>query len=84
MKLTPHHLNAFTDTLLKGSHVGIICLDEWLSTKLMQAIATENNMPETTFVKQDERGIYHIRWFSSITEIDFFDHATLACAYNAI
>jgi predicted PhzF superfamily epimerase YddE/YHI9 len=61
VKLTPHHLNAFSDTLLKGNHADVISLQEWLSTKLMQAIATENNMPETTLVKQDERGIYQIR-----------------------
>lgn len=61
MKLTPHHLNAFSDILLKGNHADVISLQEWLSTKLMQAIATENNMPEATLVKQDERGIYHIR-----------------------
>lgn len=81
MKLKLHHINAFTDTLFKGNYAGVIFLGEWLSTKRMQAIATENNLSETAFVKQDEGNTYHIRWFSPITEIDFCGHATLASAY---
>ena len=81
MKLTFHHINAFTDTLFKGNYAGVIFLDEWLSTELMQAIASENNLSETAFVKQDGLNAYHIRWFSAITEIDFCGHATLASAY---
>ena len=81
MKLKFHHINAFTDTLFKGNYAGVIFLDEWLSTKLMQAIATENNLSETAFVKQEGEYIYHIRWFSPLSEIDFCGHATLASAY---
>ena len=81
MKLKLHHINAFTDTLFKGNYAGVIFLDEWLSTKLMQAIATENNLSETAFVKQEGEYIYHIRWFSPLSEIDFCGHATLASAY---
>lgn len=81
MKLKLHHINAFTDTLFKGNYAGVIFLDEWLSTKLMQTIATENNLSETAFVKQEVGNTYHIRWFSPLSEIDFCGHATLASAY---
>lgn len=81
MKLRLHHINAFTDTLFKGNYAGVIFLDEWLSTELMQAIATENNLSETAFVKHTGVNTYYIRWFSPLSEIDFCGHATLASAY---
>ena len=81
MKLKLHHINAFTDTLFKGNYAGVIFLDEWLNTALMQSIATENNLSETAFVKQTADNAYQIRWFSPIREIDFCGHATLASAY---
>jgi len=81
VKLRLHHINAFTNTLFRGNYAGVIFLDEWLSTALMQAIATENNLSETAFVKQAGVNTYHIRWFSPICEIDFCGHATLASAY---
>ncbi|OUS10416.1 phenazine biosynthesis protein PhzF [Gammaproteobacteria bacterium 53_120_T64] len=81
MKLKLHHINAFTDTLFTGNYAGVIFLDEWLSTALMQAIATENNLSETAFVKQTADNTYQIRWFSPLSEIDFCGHATLASAY---
>jgi len=81
VKLKLHHINAFTDTLFKGNYAGVIFLDERLSTELMQAIATENNLSETAFVQQSGINNYQIRWFSPLTEIDFCGHATLASAY---
>jgi len=44
----------------------------------------ENNLSETAFLvldKNDDRGVYHIRWFSPFTEIAFCGHATLASAF---
>jgi PhzF family phenazine biosynthesis protein len=46
----------------------------------MQNIATENNLSETAFIREDD-GNYHIRWFSPSCEIDLCGHATLASAY---
>ncbi|RXJ69394.1 hypothetical protein CRV08_04895 [Halarcobacter ebronensis] len=31
--------------------------------------------------ENNEKGVYHIRWFSPISEIDFCGHAILASAY---
>lgn len=80
MKLKMNVIDAFTDTIFKGNSAAVIILDSWLNDKLMQNIASENNLSETAFVVNEE-GIYNIRWFSPLTEIDFCGHATLASSY---
>ncbi len=81
MRLKIYHIDAFTDTVFKGNYAAVIITDEWLSDKLMQLIATENNLSETAFVKKSGVNRYGIRWFSPLTEIDFCGHATLAAAF---
>ena len=81
MKLKIYQIDAFTDTVFKGNYAAVIILKEWLSTELMQQIATENNLSETAFALKNTQNIYEIRWFSPITEIDFCGHATLAAAF---
>ncbi|QKF82347.1 PhzF family phenazine biosynthesis protein [Halarcobacter ebronensis] len=81
MRLKIDIVDAFADELFKGNQAAVIVLDEWLSDELMQNIATENNLSETAFLVKNEKGVYHIRWFSPISEIDFCGHATLASAY---
>lgn len=80
MKLKVNFIDAFTDTVFKGNSAAVIVLDAWLDKHLMQAIATENNLSETAFIVKTG-AVYHIRWFSPLTEIDFCGHATLASAF---
>ncbi len=81
MQLEMHIIDAFTDTPFRGNPAAVIFGDHWLPDDLMQAIATENNLSETAFVVPNEHGVFGIRWFSPITEIEFCGHATLASAY---
>ncbi|PNK59808.1 PhzF family phenazine biosynthesis protein [Psychrobacter sp. FDAARGOS_221] len=63
----------------------------WLDTDLMQSIATQNNLSETAFLVcknhsdksayTETTPLYHIRWFSTLMEVDFCGHATLASAF---
>ena len=76
-----HVVDAFTNEQFKGNSAAIIVIDSWLDDDLMQSIAVENNLSETAFLVQNDQGVYHIRWFSPITEIDFCGHATLASAH---
>ncbi len=46
----------------------------------MQAIAAENNIPETAFFVPDGDG-FHLRWFTPTTEVKLCGHATLAAGY---
>ncbi|WP_201594117.1 PhzF family phenazine biosynthesis protein [Psychrobacter vallis] len=81
MQLEINVIDAFTDTVFKGNSAAVIVTYEWLDDTLMQSIASENNLSETAFIVVDDKGIYHIRWFSPLTEIDFCGHATLASAF---
>lgn len=81
MQLEINVIDAFTDTVFKGNSAAVIITESWLSDNLMQSIAFENNLSETAFIVLDDKGIYHIRWFSPFTEIAFCGHATLASAF---
>ena len=81
MQLEINVIDAFTHTIFKGNSAAIIITNNWLADALMQSIAFENNLSETAFIVPDDKGIYHIRWFSPSTEIDFCGHATLASAF---
>ena len=84
MQLEINVIDAFTDTVFKGNSAAVIITDSWLADDLMQSIAFENNLSETAFLVLDEsdgKDIYHIRWFSPLTEIAFCGHATLASAF---
>lgn len=81
MKLKIYQVDAFTDKVFTGNYAAVVPLTEWLSTDLMQSIATENNLSETAFIKKVTDISYEIRWFSPLKEIDFCGHATLASAF---
>ena len=81
MQLEINIIDAFTDTLFKGNSAAVIITDTWLDDNLMQSIASENNLSETTFIVTDDKGVYHIRWFTPFTEIAFCGHGTLASAF---
>lgn len=81
MKLKIYQIDAFTDKVFTGNYAAVILLKEWLSSELMQSIASENNLSETAFIKNTINNTYEIRWFSPLTEIDFCGHATLASAF---
>ena len=58
----------------------MVCLEDWLPTETMQAIAAENNLSETAFYLEDG-GEYGLRWFTPEVEVDLCGHATLATAH---
>ncbi|MGB0987965.1 MAG: PhzF family phenazine biosynthesis protein, partial [Pseudoalteromonas spongiae] len=81
MKLEMQVIDAFTNERFKGNSAAVIITDDWLSDSQMQNIASENNLSETAYLVKNEANVYHIRWFSPLTEIDFCGHATLASAF---
>jgi len=74
-------IDAFTKELFKGNQAAVVPLDNWLPESVMQNIASENNLSETAFFVRNDAGVFEIRWFSPLKEIDFCGHATLASAY---
>ncbi|MCG6210893.1 PhzF family phenazine biosynthesis protein [Vibrio furnissii] len=81
MELELFVVDAFTTERFKGNSAAVVPVTHWLSDAQMLAIAQENNLSETAFIKRLAANRYAIRWFSPLTEIDFCGHATLASAY---
>jgi|SRR5579862_3470340 len=80
MRIPIYHIDAFTSRLFGGNPAAVCPLEEWLDDATLQAIATENNLPETAFFKGGG-GAYDIRWMSPAREIDLCGHATLASGH---
>ena len=65
MKLTIYQVDAFTSHFWRKSCT-VIPLRQWISDKLMQQLAMENNQSETVFyVPSMKEGVdFDIRWFT--------------------
>ena len=46
------HVDAFTDRLFAGNPACVVLLDEWLPDDELLAIAAENGLPETAFIRR--------------------------------
>ena len=79
MKLDVYYIDAFADKVFKGNPAAVIFTDIE-DKKLMQKIASENNLSETAFVNLSKDTNY-IRWFSPLKEVDLCGHATLASGF---
>lgn len=75
-----YQVDAFSERVFGGNPAAVLVLDDWLPDSLMQAIAAENNLAETAFVKPGKEG-WDLRWFTPTLEVDFCGHATLAAAH---
>lgn len=73
-------VDSFTDEVFSGNPAAICMLNSPISDELMQKIAVENRLVETTFVLKKGNS-YNLRWFTARGEIDMCGHAVLAAAY---
>ncbi|MDA0261836.1 MAG: PhzF family phenazine biosynthesis protein [Proteobacteria bacterium] len=80
MKLPYFQIDAFTSRTFAGNPAGVCPLDHWIDDAAMQAIAEENNLSETAFVVGG-KGVYELRWFTPVAEVELCGHATLASAF---
>ena len=80
MKIPIYQIDTFSSKIFGGNPAAVCPLDNWLSDDLLQNIAEENNLSETSFIVKD-KGEFHIRWFTPTVEVDLCGHATLASAF---
>jgi PhzF family phenazine biosynthesis protein len=73
-------VDAFANRPFSGNTAGVITSESDLSPDFMQKLATQNNLPATAFVRQENSG-YALRWFTAKHELSLCGHATLASAY---
>jgi len=79
-----YQVDAFTDRLFAGNPAAVVPLATWPDDVTLQAIAAENNLPETAFfapASSDRGADYDLRWFTPTVEVDLCGHATLATAF---
>lgn len=81
MKIPLFQIDAFTDRRFHGNPAAVCPLSEWLEDEILQAIARENNLSETAFFVKEAEGVFRLRWFTPVAEVDLCGHATLASAY---
>ncbi len=74
-------IDSFTNQPFKGNPAGVCVVERFPDTVLMQQIANEINLSETTFVSHHSNQQYDIRWFTPVTEVELCGHATLAAAH---
>jgi PhzF family phenazine biosynthesis protein len=80
MKIKTYIVDAFTNEPFKGNPAGVCLLDSEIDSATMQAIASELNLSETAFLRQNSANEFSIRYFTPTVEIPFCGHATLASA----
>ncbi|MEQ1107647.1 PhzF family phenazine biosynthesis protein [Acinetobacter seifertii] len=76
-----YQVDAFTDQLFAGNPAAVIITKQWLDVEIMQNIAIENNLSETSFARKIDEQVYEIRWFSPIKEVQFCGYGTLATSF---
>lgn len=81
MKLPLYQVDSFTQVLFKGNPAAVVLLEDWLPEVSMQAIAAENNLAETAFIKPLSSKQYAIRYFTPVCEVPLCGHATLASGF---
>ena len=80
MKSIPiYQVDAFSKEVFSGNPAAVCILDDWLSDRVMQDIASENNLSETAFINMNTKPL-GIRWFTPECEMGLCGHATLASA----
>lgn len=84
MKKEVYIVNAFTSNGRGGNGAGVAIHCDDLTSKDMQAIASEVGLSETAFVikSQNPEYDYEVKFFTPTTEVDLCGHATIAAFYT--
>jgi PhzF family phenazine biosynthesis protein len=80
LRIPIYQIDAFCCGPFSGNPAAVCLLPRWLPDRLLQAIASENNLSETAFFVPAETHL-HLRWFTPVSEVDLCGHATLAAAF---
>lgn len=80
MRIPIFQVDAFANQCFTGNPAAVCPLETWLDDAVMQSIAAENNLSETAFFVETDKG-FQIRWFTPTHEIALCGHATLASAF---
>lgn len=79
MRVPIYQVDAFTAKRFAGNPAAVIVIQSFPPDAVMQAIAAENNLAETSFLVREDKD-YRLRWFTPLVEVPLCGHATLASA----
>lgn len=76
-------IDAFADRPFMGNPAAVVApFDVWPDGHWMQALAGENNLSETAFLRRTaDLARFDLRWFTPSIEVPLCGHATLASAH---
>jgi len=74
-------VDVFADEAFRGNPLAVFPEAADLSASQMQAIASEMNLSETTFVTSYDRDSYNVRIFTPTEELGFAGHPTLGTSW---
>jgi len=57
-ELTLYQVDAFASEVFTGNPAAVCPLEEWLPDRVLQGIASENNLAETAFFVAKDDGFY--------------------------
>lgn len=79
-----HSLDVFTDRAFGGNPLAVFLEADGLSDEMMQAIARELNLSETTFVSppHDPKNDFRVRIFTPASELPMAGHPTIGTAFT--
>ena len=82
-KLKYHRVDVFTDRAFGGNPLAVFTNGRGLEAELMQAIAKEFNLSETTFVlpPDDAKHDWRVRIFTPMNELPMAGHPTVGTAF---
>lgn len=81
MSVPIYCVDAFTERPFAGNPAAVCILSEERPDAWMQSVASEMNLSETAFLRQEHDG-WRLRWFTPAAEVDLCGHATLAAAHT--
>ena len=83
MRLSFQQIDVFTDQLFGGNPLAVFTEGDGLDTGLMQRIAREMNLSETTFIQTpaEKSCAFKVRIFTPGCELPFAGHPTIGTAY---
>ncbi len=79
MKRRLYQLDVFTDTPYEGNPLAVVTDGDGLSSRAMQVIAREMNLPETVFVQKptSNRALARLRIFTTTQELPLAGHPVI-------
>lgn len=77
-------VDAFTDRALGGNSCAVFLDTDGLDDDAMQAIAREQNLSESAFVRRSSVADFGVRYFTPAEEIPLAGHPTIATSYALV